>query len=327
MRRREFITLIGGATASWPFVAGAQQQAMPVIGFLNSESPDGYENLLAGFRKGLSETGYLEAHNVAFEFRWAQNQYERLPALAAELVRRPVTLIVAFGASNAPLAAKGATSSIPILFAIGGDPVELGLVAALNRPGGNITGTVQLSRELLVKRHEVLRELIPSAASIGLIVNPNNSSSESNVKDLQVLAKAEGWSLHVLPATNDSGLEAAFSGLLQVKAEGFLLGTDAWWNSKYQEIASLAARHALPVVYQYREFVDAGGLMSYGTNRVEQYRQLGIYAGRILKGERPADLPVQRATKVELILNLKAARALGITFPITLLARADEVIE
>jgi putative ABC transport system substrate-binding protein len=327
VKRRAFITLLGAGAATWPFAARAQSPTTPVVGFLGSASPEGFENLLAGFRKGLREMGYFEGQNVALEFRWAQNDYERLPALAMELVRRPVAVIVAFGAVRAPLAAKATAGQIPILFSVGGDPVAFGLVAALNKPGGNMTGVIGLSRELLGKRHEVLRELVPNASSIGLIVNPNNPNTEPSVKEIQMLAQVAGWRLHVVRVSSDSELDMAFANLARLKAEALLLGTDGLFNNKYKQIAALAARHAMPGVYQYREFVEAGGLMSYGANRADNYRQLGIYAGRILKGEKPADLPVQQAAKVELVLNLKAAKALGVTFPLSLLGRADEVIE
>jgi putative ABC transport system substrate-binding protein len=327
MRRREFISLIGSAAAAWPLAARAQQRAMPVIGLLGSTSPEGFDNVTAAFRKGLGETGYVEGRNVVMEFRWAQNQYDRLPALAAEFVRRQVAAIVAFGAINAPLAAKAATATIPIIFSIGSDPVEFGLVASLNRPGGNVTGVVQLSRELLAKRLELLRELLPNATSIGLIVNPNNPGTEFSVKEVQGLAHAGGWLLHVVPVAGEADLVSAFATLVRLKARAFLLGTDALFNSQYQQIVALAVRHSMPAIYQFREFAEAGGLMSYGTNRADQYHLVGTYAGRILKGEKPADLPVQLSTKVELVINLKTAKTLGLTFPIALLGRADEVIE
>ena len=326
LKRREFITLLGGAAAAWPLAARAQQPAMPVIGFLGSTSPDLYANQVGAYRRGLSETGHVEGQNVAIEFRWAESQYERLPAMATDLIRRRVTVITA-GALPAVVAAKAATTAIPIVFSIGVDPVAFGLVSSLNRPGGNVTGITNLNLELLPKQLEVLRELLPGATVMAALVNPTNPNADSHSGDLQAAARKLGLQLQILHASSDSDFDAAFAGLSQVRASALLIGSDAFFVSRSAQLGALTARHKVPAIYQFREFAAAGGLLSYGSSIIESYRQVGIYTGRILKGERPADLPVQQSAKVELIINMKTAKTLGLTFPLTLLGRADEVIE
>jgi len=325
MKRRDFITMLGGA-AAWPIAAHAQEQAMPVIGFLGSTSPDLYANQVGAYRRGLSETGHVEGQNVAIEFRWAESQYERLPAMATDLIRRRVTVITA-GALPAVVAAKAATTAIPIVFSIGVDPVAFGLVSSLNRPGGNVTGITNLNLELLPKQLEVLRELLPGATVMAALVNPTNPNADSQSSDLQAAARKLGLQLQILHASSDSDFDAAFAGLSQVRASALLIGSDAFFVSRSAQLGALTARHKVPAIYQFREFAAAGGLLSYGSSIIESYRQVGIYTGRILKGERPADLPVQQSAKVELIINMKTAKTLGLTFPLTLLGRADEVIE
>ena len=329
MRRREFITLIGGAgaTAALPRAARAQQLAMPVIGFLGSTTPDAFQHQISAFRHGLGEGGYIEGRNFVIEFRWAENQYDRLPALAADLVQRHVAIIVAAGAADAARAAKAATATIPIVFVLGSDPVQLGLVTSLARPGGNLTGITRLSRELLAKRLEILRELLPSVTSIGLLVNPNNLNTEASVRELQGLAQFGGWTLHVVTVTSEFDFDRAFATLVDLKGGAFLHATDSLFSSSFDRIVALAIRHRIPAIYTERTAAQNGGLMSYGTSLTDAYRQVGIYVGRILQGKNAADLPVQQITKIELTLNLKAAKALGIAFPPALLARADEVIE
>jgi ABC-type uncharacterized transport system substrate-binding protein len=327
MRRRAFILALGGA-AAWPLAARAQQPAMPVIGYLGSETPDVFAGRLRAFRQGLSEAGYVEGNNVAIEYRWAENQYDRFPALMADLVRREVTVIVAVTGTPPALAAKAATTTIPIVFATAGDPVALGLVASLNRPGGNLTGVATLTVELGAKQLEVLRELVPTATTIALLVNPTNpTNAETLSRGLQAAARTLGLQLHVLHASTERDFDAIFASLPRLRAGALVIGSDPFFNSRSQQLAALGLRHAMPTMYPFREYAMAGGLISYGNSFADAHRQVGAYTGRILKGAKPADLPVQQATKVELIVNLKTAKALGLDIPPTVLARADEVIE
>jgi putative tryptophan/tyrosine transport system substrate-binding protein len=326
VRRRHFITLIGGAAAVWPLAARGQQAAMPVIGFLHGASFEGYKPMVTSFRQGLKEAGYVDGYNVAIEFRWAEGHYDQLPAMAADLVRRQVTVIVT-GGTPAAFAAKEATSTIPTVISVGVDPVQLGLVGSLNRPGGNVTGTAVLTVELGAKKLEMLHELLPTAAAIALLVNPTNPNVESETRVVQDAARLLGLHLHVLHASTESQIDAAFGALVELRASALIVGVEPFLNDSRAQIVALAARYAVPAVYGVRDFVTAGGLMSYGTDLVDIYRQSGIYAGKILKGARPADLPVQQLTKVALVINLKTAKTLGLTIPTTLLGRADEVIE
>jgi len=310
---------------SWPLAARAQQAVMPVIGFLSGASAAAYKPFVAAFREGLSELGYVEGRNVIIEYRWGEGQYDRLPPLAAELVRRQAAVIIAPG--PAALAAKAATTTIPIVFAAGYDPVDLGLVGSLNSPGGNLTGTSMLNVEVVPKRLELLHELVPTVTVMGLLVNPTNPNAAIQLQDLQAAARTLGLQSHVLHARSERDFDTVFATLTELRAGALVIGADVFFNIRSAELAALALRHAVPAAYQYREFTAAGGLMSYGGSIIESYRQAGVYAGRILKGDKPADLPVQRSTKVELFLNLKTAKTLGLTVPLPLLGRADEVIE
>jgi len=328
MRRREFITLIGGAAAAaWPFAARAQQTGMPVIGFLGSTSPEAYDLRLRAFRQGLKETGHVEGQNVAIEYRWSGGQNDRLPALAAELVQRKVSVITASGTPSA-LAAKNATANIPIVFGVAVDPVKEGFVASLNRPDGNLTGVTNPNVEVGPKRLELLHELLPAATVVGVLVNPNNPSlAEAFLQRLQTAAHALAIQLHVVHAGTEADFDTAFAALLRLQARALVIMPDQFFNERSEQLARLTVRHAMPAVYQYRPFVAAGGLLSYGTDDAGYYRLVGVYTGRILKGEKPSDLPVQQLIKVEMIINLKTAKALSITVPLALLGRADEVIE
>jgi putative tryptophan/tyrosine transport system substrate-binding protein len=326
VRRREFITLIGGAAAAWPIAARTQQPTMPVIGFLNTASPSAYTARVLAFHQGLSETGYAEGRNVAIVYRWAEGQSERLPGLAADLVAQRLAVITGANIAAA-LAAKAMTTTIPIVFAISVDPVEVGLVASLNRPGGNITGTTTLGAELGPKRLELLHEVIPTASKVAFLVNPTAPIAESLTRDMQEGARTLGLQLHILHASTEHDFDTVFATLSEVKAGALVISTDPFFNSWSERLAQLASRYAVPAIYSYREFAAAGGLMSYGGSFTEAYRLAGVYTGRILNGEKPADLPVQQATKVELIINLKTAKTLGITVPLPLSGRADELIE
>jgi putative tryptophan/tyrosine transport system substrate-binding protein len=327
MRRRSFITLLGGA-ATWPLAARAQQSAMPVIGYLGSASPDLFASRLRAFRQGLSENGYFEGRNVAIEYRWAEDHYDQIPASIADLVRRQVTVIAAPGSTPAAVAAKAATTTIPIVFVTATDPVAAGLIASLNRPGGNLTGVAALALELGPKQLEILHEVIPTATSIALLINPASPTvAETQSRDLQATARALGLQLHVLHARAASDFDTVFTTLGQLRASGLMIGSEALFTSRSEQLAALALRHTMPAIYYFRDFAAAGGLMSYGASITDAHRLTGVYTGRILKGEKPADLPVQQVTKVELVLNLKTAKTLGLTFPLPLLGRADEVIE
>jgi putative ABC transport system substrate-binding protein len=327
MRRREFITLLGGA-AAWPFAANAQQQPMPVIGFLNGTLPDGYAERLRAFRQGLKETGYVEGENVAIEYRWAENQIDRLPEMAAELVRRQVAVIVATGGHAPAFAAKAATRTIPIVFTASEDPVKLGLVASLGRPGGNLTGINFFSGELVVKRMELLRELVPTADRVAVLVNhANATNTETTLRDVQSAASAMGLQIQVLKASTSGEINAAFATFVRERPDAIFVSVDPFFGSRRVQIVHLTSYHRLPATYGNRDIVEVGGLMSYGSNVTDANRQMGVYAGRILKGAKPADLPVVQATKFELVINAETARMLGLTVPPTLLSTADEVIE
>jgi putative tryptophan/tyrosine transport system substrate-binding protein len=326
VKRREFIALLGAATA-WPLAARAQQ-TMPVVGFLSNASADLYVIRLGAFREGLKEAGYTEGRNVAIEYRWAEGHNDRLPALAAELVQRQVAVIASGGGTPAALAAKAATATIPIVFAVSVDPVKMGLVASLNRPGGNMTGITNLNVEVAPKRLELMRELLPNATVMALLVNPTNPSlAEPFTRGIKAAAGTLGLQVPVLEASSDRDFDGAFAALVQLRANALVIMPDVFFNTRTRELAALALRHAVPTIYTYRPFVAAGGLISYGSDEAEYYHLVGAYIGRILRGEKPADLPVQQSTKVELIINLRTAKALGITVPLTLSGRADELIE
>ena len=326
MKRRDFMAMLGAA-AAWPVAARAQQTAMPVVGYLSGRSRDVDTPFTTAFREGLSGTGYVEGRNVAIEYRWADGQYDRLPLLAADLVRRQVAVIAAAGGSSPALAAKAATTTIPIVFQTGDDPAEVGLAASLNRPGSNLTGVTSLNAEVVTKRLELLHELIPTATIMALLVNSTNPNAEILSRDAQSAARTLGLQLHVMHATTERDFDMVFSNWAELRASGLVIGSDPFFAGRSKQLAALSVRHATPTIFQYHEFAAAGGLMSYGGSLTDTYQQVGVYVGRILRGERPTDLPVQQSTKVELIINLKSARALDLTVPLTLLGRADEVIE
>ena len=326
MTRRDFITLLGGAAVAWPLAARAQQPAMPVIGFLHSSSPEPYR--LRAFRQGLKDAGFIEGENVAIEYRWADSQIDRLPALAAELVQRRVAVIAASGGTPSILAAKAATTTIPIVFALAEDPVRLGLVASLARPSGNLTGINFFGTELAAKRLELLRELVPGAIRIAVLVDPTNATNtETTVRGVEAAARAKGLQIQVLNASNSREVDATFATLASERPDALLVGSTAFLADRRVQLAQLAARHAVPAIYVDRQFAEVGGLMSYGASLGDAFRQVGVYSGRILKGAKPADLPVLQSTKFELVINAPTARMLGLTVPPTLLATADEVIE
>jgi putative ABC transport system substrate-binding protein len=328
MKRREFIAGLGGAAVGWVLTARAQNPALPVIGFLGSATAKGgYQNRLSGFRRGLNEGGYVEGRNVLIDFRWAENQYDRLPALAVDFVQHRVAVIVAAGAINAALAAKAATTTIPIVFAVGSNPVQLGLVSSLARPEGNVTGITTLNRDLMAKHLEILHDLLPNVSAFGLLVNPHNPNSDSIVRELKQVSDSQGWVLHVVDVNTEAELDTAIATLVQVGTGAFMHATDAIFSSSFERMVALASRYRIPGIYSGRDAVESGGLMSYGGRTTDEYRLLGQYTARILKGERPGDLPVQQATRVEFVINLKTARALGLSIPPALLVRADEVIE
>jgi ABC-type uncharacterized transport system substrate-binding protein len=328
MTRRDFITLLGGAAAAWPLVARAQQAAMLVIGFLDSRPPDGMTERVRAFRQGLKDTGIIEGENVAIEYRWAENQIDRLPVLAADLVRRRVAVIAVPGGTASALAAKAATSTIPIVFGVNEDPVRLGLVASLARSGGNATGINILTGELVAKRLELLRELVPGAARVAVLVNPANATSaETTLRDVEPAARAIGLQIQLLNASSGSEIDAVFATFVRERPDALLVGADALFTSRRVQLANLASRHAVPAAYGTREIAEVGGLMSYGSNIQDAWRQAGIYTGRILTGAKPADLPVLQSTKFELVINAQTARMLGLTVPDKLLVAADEVIE
>jgi len=327
LKRRQFLTLLGGAGVAWPLAAGAQQPAMPVIGFLSSGSQQSDVWRLVEFRRGLSETGYVEGRNVMSHFSWADEQYDRLPALATELARSQPAVIVAVGGPAAALAAKAASTTIPIVFAIAGDPVNLGLVASVNRPGGNATGVSTVFSSVAAKQLETLHEMLPKATLIGCLVNPKNPNAVTGTREAQEAARILGLRLQFVNAGTEPEIDVAFAALVHARVDALVVVTDPLFNSRPHQLAALAARYALPTIYPYREFAAAGGLISYGGNLTEPWYLAGVYAGRILKGEKAADLPVQQTTKLTLVINLKTATSLGLTLPPTLLARADEVIE
>ncbi len=327
MRRREFIEAIVGSFAAWPVAALAQQAAMPVIGFLGPGSAESDAYRVTAFRQGLNEAGYVEGKNCSIEFRWAEGHYERLPALAADLLKRQVAVIVPTG-TPASLAAKAATTTVPIVFETGADPVKLGLVASFSRPGGNVTGVTQMSEEMAPKRLELLHELLPGKRIFGLLVNPNAPMlAEPQAREVRSAANTLGLELHVLNASSERDFDAAFAKLAELRTGGLVIGGDALFTGHSRQLGALTVKHAVPAIYQWREFAASGGLMSYGAHITDTHRLVGVYAGRVLKGDKPAELPIQRATKVEMYINLKTAKALGITVPLPLSGRADEVFE
>jgi putative tryptophan/tyrosine transport system substrate-binding protein len=326
MRRRDFVALLGSAAAAWPLAARAQQPAMPVIGFLSSTSPGGYQNPLIAFRKGLAELGYSEGRNIVVEYRWAEGHFDQLPRLAADLLQRTPAVIVTTGISSA-LAARAASATTALVFLAGDDPVKFGLVASLSRPGGTATGVAWLTSELFTKRLELVWELVPATALIGALINPKSPEAPPQLKEIETAAQVTGRSLHIADASSETDFDAAFGVLAERRVEALIVSNDPFFNSVRERIIALAARHRIPVIYDRREYALAGGLMSYGTSYSAAYRELGVYTGKILKGTKPADLPVEQATKFELVINLKTAKALGLEIPARLLALADEVIE
>jgi putative ABC transport system substrate-binding protein len=327
IKRREFITLLAGAAAAWPLAARAQQPAVPVVGILASVSPAPYAGFIAAIKEGLQQTGYIEGRNVTIEYRWAEGHYDRLPQQAIELVDRGVAVIILVGGGPTIAVAKAATATIPIVFVMGDDPVKSGAVTALNRPGGNATGVNLLTVAMEAKRLQLLHELVPNVAVVAIIVNPNNPQAAEQLQDLQAAARTLGVEVEVFKAGSPSDIDTAFASLVGRRAGALLVAADAFFNTRREQFVVLTARHALPAIFHFREFAAAGGLMSYGPSLTDAYRQEGIYAGRILKGEKPAEMPVQQAVKIELVINLQTARALGLTIPLPLLGRADEVIE
>jgi ABC-type uncharacterized transport system substrate-binding protein len=327
MRRRQFITLLGGAAAAWPLAARAQQPAMPAIGYLHSAASDAFAHSVEAFRKGLNEAGYTVGQNVAIEYRWADGHFDRLPELAADLVRRQVAVLVAQGGATAAVAAKAATATIPIVFSSGGDPVALGLVASLSHPGGNATGVNLLTSMLVSKRLEILHQVMPGAKVVAVLINPNNATAPEQLKDLEDGARALAVQPKVFNAGSAAEIDAAFAAMAQARISAIVFAADPTFLDQRRQLVDLAARYKIPAIFEWRDHAEAGGLMSYGTSLADAYRQVGRYTGRILKGEKPADLPVVQSTKVELVINLKTAKALGIEFPLSLLGRADEVIE
>jgi ABC-type uncharacterized transport system substrate-binding protein len=326
VKRREFIALVGGAAAAWPFAARAQRVAKPIVGFLHQAAPENFGSFVSAFAKGLGESGYTDGHNVTIEYRWAEGHYDRLPALVAALTRRPVAAICA-AYLPAALAAKAATTTIPIVFVIGSDPVEVGLVATLSRPGGNVTGVTQFTNALIAKRLELLRELVPGVALVGVLMNTDNPNVEINTRDLQLAAHTIGQQILIVGASREHGFDSAFTALAKQKAGALFISPDAFFQSRRVEIAILAARHAIPAISSTREFAKSGGLISYGASQIWASEQAGVYMGRIVKGEKASDLPVVQPTKFELVINRRTAKTLGLDVPTTLLARADEVIE
>jgi putative ABC transport system substrate-binding protein len=327
MRRRNFISLVGGLAVAWPIAAGAQQSAMPVVGFIDVGSPADSGAHVASFRQGLNDMGYFEGRNILIEYRWAEGRHDRYPELAADLIRQKVNVIATGANSSASLAVKAATSTIPIVFGVGEDPVKLGLVASLARPGGNATGINFFAAELTAKRLGLLREMVPGAARLAFLVNPANVTAESTVKDLEAAAPAFGVQIQIFDAGTIREIDAAFASLVRQRFDALFVGPDLFFSTRRVQLAIAAARHAVPTIFAQREYAEAGGLMSYGTNIADTYRQVGVYTGRILKGAKPADLPVVQSTKFELVINAQTARTLGLTVPDNLLATADEVIE